>query len=245
MSDSQIPDTLSSRLRSALHAFDLPSQCRTPTPADGVLISELPHLGYLILRAEPGDAAFQAAVAQALGVALPTQVARWTAGPGGVAYSVSPDEWWLLCSRARRDALVATLTTGLKGLHAQLVDNSGGHAAVRISGPQHLRLLRHLGAFDYESMQVGQAIGTVMSKANITVLRTDTQGVVLLFRRSFADYVWRLLTRTARPYGVCIAPIAAHADPVVSPLLTATPAPTAAISAPSPSAVVRTHSPAH
>lgn len=231
MSDAQMTDTLSARLRSALHAFDLPSQCRQPTDADGVRISEVPHLGYLILRGNPADVGFQSAVSQALDMALPHRVACWTAGAGRVVFSVSPDEWWVLCSHSQRDALKLSLSAALQGLHAQMVDNSGGHAAVRISGPQHLRLLRHLGSFDYEAMQIGEAIGTVMSKANITVLRTDAQGVVLLFRRSFADYVWRLLTRTAQPYGLCIAPVAAHADPVVCPLLPASNAGTATATA--------------
>jgi sarcosine oxidase subunit gamma len=49
-------------------------------------------------------------------------------------------------------------------------------------------------------------------------MRTDTTGVVLLFRRSFADYTWRLLERTARSYRPCITSPAQCADPVFTPL---------------------------
>jgi sarcosine oxidase subunit gamma len=219
MSDHHIPDALSARLRSPLHAFNLAAQTRPPLPSDGVLFSELPNLGYLILRGHADDAAFMDAVAGVLDQPLPTAPSTWLRTDAGVVFWVSPDEWWLVCARARRDAVFNALQAATKGLFAQVVDNSGGHAAVRLSGAQHLLLLRHLGPYDFESLQLGQAIGTITGKANVTVLRTDTQGVVLLFRRSFADYFWRLLTRTAAPYKPCVAPLAAHADPVISPLL--------------------------
>jgi sarcosine oxidase subunit gamma len=219
MSDHHIPDALSARLRSPLHAFNLAAQTRPPLPSDGVLLSELPNLGYVILRGHADDAAFMSAVAGVLGQALPTAPSTWLRTQAGVVFWVSPDEWWLVCPRAGRDAVCAALLAATQGLFAQIVDNSGGHAAVRLSGAQHMLLLRHLGPYDFESLQLGQAIGTVMGKASVTVLRTDTQGVVLLFRRSFADYFWRLLTRTAKPCKPCVAPLAAHADPVISPLL--------------------------
>lgn len=220
MSDNRIPNVLGARLRSPLHAFELDKQLRQPAAADGVVLSELPHLGYVILRGRAQDAAFMQAVARVLGQSLPTVPSTYLVTEAGVVQWMSPDEWWLLCSRERRDGLVAALAAALQGLFAQVVDNSGGHAAVRLSGPRHMLLLRHLGPYDFESLKVGQAVSTVMAKATVSVLRTDTKGVVLLFRRSFADYFWRLLTRTARPYGMCMTDPAAHPDPVVTPLLT-------------------------
>ena len=219
MSDTHIPDALSARLRSPLFAFDLPKQQRAPTAQDGIVFSELVNLGYVILRGHARDEAFMQATASVLGQPLPTTPSTYVRTEAGVVFWVSPDEWWLVCARAKRDAVVSALTTATQGLFAQIVDNSGGHAAVRLSGAQHMLFLRHMGPYDFETLKVGQAIGTVMSKANVTVLRTDEQGVVILFRRSFADYFWRLLTRTAKQYGVCIAPVSAHADPVISPLL--------------------------
>ncbi|MBT0570714.1 hypothetical protein KIK84_10265 [Curvibacter sp. CHRR-16] len=210
--------TLSMNLRSPLAAFTRPSQTRAATAQDGLCMSEIPNLGYIILRGHSSDSAFAQATSQVLGAALPTLPSSYVQCPAGVVYWVSPDEWWLITPRAGKDALVAQLTQALQGVFAQVVDNSGGHTALRISGAKHLLLLRHMGVYDFETLQVGQAIGTVMAKANVTVLRTDSQGVVLLFRRSFADYLWRLLSRTGKPYGLCISPLASNTDPVVSPL---------------------------
>jgi sarcosine oxidase subunit gamma len=58
-----------------------------------------------------------------------------------------------------------------------------------------------------------------MSKASFTVLRSDAQGVSLVFRRSFADYIWRLIERTARPYGLQVTQARDNTDSVLSPLL--------------------------
>jgi sarcosine oxidase subunit gamma len=58
-----------------------------------------------------------------------------------------------------------------------------------------------------------------MSKASFTVLRSDAQGVALVFRRSFAEYIWRLIERTARPYGLQVAEARACPDPLLTPLL--------------------------
>ncbi|MDZ5457471.1 hypothetical protein, partial [Azohydromonas lata] len=59
----------------------------------------------------------------------------------------------------------------------------------------------------------------VMSKASFTVLRSDAQGVALVFRRSFADYIWKLIERTARPYGLQLVEPRRCVDPMLSPLL--------------------------
>jgi sarcosine oxidase subunit gamma len=42
---------------------------------------------------------------------------------------------------------------------------------------------------------------------------------MLVFRRSFADYTWRLLQRAARPYGLCVTHPLACPDPLFTPLL--------------------------
>ncbi|MDZ5461709.1 hypothetical protein, partial [Azohydromonas lata] len=66
----------------------------------------------------------------------------------------------------------------------------------------------------------------VISKASFTVLRSDAQGVALVFRRSFADYIWKLIERTARPYGLQLVEPRRCADPLLSPLLAGTSEPT-------------------
>lgn len=205
-------------LESPLHAFGLSARVQTPSSSDRIVLAELPHMGYLVLRGKPDDAAFMQTVAGVLGQTLPTQPMTVLSTDAGAVLWVSPDEWLLVCKRSRRDSLLAALTSAVQGLFAQIVDNSGGLTSMRLAGPDHIQLLRQLGPYDYESLAVGRCASTVVSKTGLTVVRTDTAGVVLLFRRSFADYTWRLLERTARSYRPCITSPAQCADPVFTPL---------------------------
>ncbi|NDY91785.1 sarcosine oxidase subunit gamma [Ideonella livida] len=188
------------------------------TPA-ALRAAELPDLGYLVLRGHAHDAAFMAAVAGVLGAPLPTRPRAVLNCPAGLVLWQSPDEWWLLCPRAQRDTLLAALGSALAGCFAQVVDNSGGFTTLRLSGPQHMLLLRHLTPHDVDALPLGDCVSTVVSKASMVILRSDAQGVALVFRRSFADYLWRLIERSARPYGLALCAPAQCPDPLVSPLL--------------------------
>lgn len=208
-------------LQSPLHAFGLDAQAVPPSALNRVVFSELPHLGYIVLRGKADDSAFMQGVASVLSHSLPVQPRQVLQATEGAVLWLSPDEWLLVCPRSRRDALLATLTVALKGLFAQVVDNSGGFTTLRLAGPEHLALLRQLGPYNFEGQAIGTLASTVMSKTSVTVVRTDATGVLLVFRRSFADYLWRLIARTAKPYHPCIAAPAAVADPVFTPLLNA------------------------
>ncbi len=211
-------NTLNTMLESPLHAFGLPARAAVPSSQNRVLMAELPHLGYIVLRGKTDDGTFMQAVADILGQPLPTQPMTVLRTAAGVVLWVSPDEWLLVCQRSRRDALLSSLGNALQDVFAQVVDNSGGLTALRVSGPDHMLLLRQLGPYDYESLAVGRCASTVASKTGFTVARTDEDGVVIVFRRSFADYTWRLLERTAQPYRLCITTPAQIADPVFTPL---------------------------
>jgi sarcosine oxidase subunit gamma len=181
--------------------------------------AELPNLGYIVLRGHADDVAFMSGVAGVLGAPLPCKPRSVLRCAAGVVLWQSPDEWWLLCARAQRDRLLGALEEALQGCFAQVADNSGGFTTLRLSGAQHMRLLHHLSPYDFAELPLGGCVSTVMSKASFTVLRSDAQGVALVFRRSFADYIWRLIERTARPYGLQVTQARDNTDSVLSPLL--------------------------
>lgn len=202
-------------LRSPLHGL----MSAPASAAPKVAVAELKHLGFIVLRGKADDAAFMNAVQRVLGVPLPTVPATLLASARGAVLWQSPDEWLVVVRRSERSGLIEALGTALYGVFAQVVDVSGGFALLRLAGAEHERVLHHLGPFDFSRLRVGQGVGTVMSKASVTVLRSDEAGVLLLFRRSFADYVWRLVERAARPYGLAIRDAQSLADPTFTPLL--------------------------
>lgn len=187
--------------------------------ATGLQAAELPNLGYIVLRGRQDDGVFMDAVAAVLGAPLPVRPRATVRCAAGVVLWQSPDEWWLLCARSDRDALVASLEKALQGCFAQVADNTGGFTSLRLQGAASLRLLAHLSPYDFDSLPLGHCVSTVISKATFTVLRTDEQGVTLVFRRSFAGYLWQLIERTAMPYGLQFTDAKTCADPWLSPLL--------------------------
>lgn len=200
-------------LQSPLHAFDLPAKARPQNDSCGVWMNEVPLLGYILIRGDAADAGFRAAIHEVLGVAPPLKPSTFVCSPQGNLLWQSPDEWLLVCARQNLGACISRLEAALASLHAQVVDNSGGLTQVYLSGSKHLELLHHVGIYDFSLVTPGRAVSTVCSKANIVVYRTDAHGVFVIFRRSFADYVWPLLKQAARPYGLGISalqPDAAH-----------------------------------
>lgn len=188
-----------------LHDFGLGAKARPQDDSRGVWMNEMALLGYVIVRGDAQDPACTRAIKDVLGVAPPAVPGSFVPFPHGVALWQAPDEWLLVCARPTRQPYIAELESALKNLHAQVVDNSGGLTMVYLSGAHHVTLLRHVGVYDFESLSSGRAVSTVCGKANITAFRHDDHGVFLIFRRSFADYVWRLLSKAARPYGLGIA----------------------------------------
>jgi sarcosine oxidase subunit gamma len=110
----------------------------------------------------------------------------------------------------------------LLDVFAQVVDTSAGMAIVHLAGPRCAALLNRLGSGGFGALaygSAGMAAGSVMSRASVIVLRTDVDGVLLVFRRSLANHVWRLIERSAEPEGVCIAAPAQCADALFTPLI--------------------------
>lgn len=192
-------------LQSPLHGFGLQSKARPQDDMRGVWMNEVPLLGYIVIRGDAQDAAFTAGLQAVLGVAPPTQPSSFARTAHGVLLWQTPDEWLLVCARAQLTQYMVQLEAAADSLHAQVVDNSGGLTQVYLSGSKGLEVLHHVGVYDFSMITEGRAVGTVCGKANMTVYRIDAHGVFVIFRRSFADYVWRLLSQAARPYGLGIS----------------------------------------
>lgn len=201
-------------MESPLHHFKLDAEAQ-PRRADGrIWCNELPHLGYAVLRGDTAEAGFAQLVEQVTGLALPLKAGAVSHGPQGVLMWTSPDEWLLVSHRQRLADWTAQLDAGFAAqqLFAQTVDSSGGLTLAWLGGTEHITVLRHLGVYDFESIPLGHMVSTVLGKATVQVIRLDSDGVFVVFRRSFADYVWRLLRRAAQPYGFAVCQLEARSD---------------------------------
>lgn len=165
---------------------------------------EWPQTGVLILRGKSTDAAFMAAAGKALGFNLPNEPKGTVVSGSTLAVRLSPDEWFIRCAYSEKEALKNALQSGLEGVFAQVVDNSGGYTGLTLSGSNVIQLLRHITPYNVEQLQTGDAVATILSKSQVIIYKTDN-GCELIFRRSFADYVWKLLVRSSKPYGLALA----------------------------------------
>ncbi|MFM9437369.1 sarcosine oxidase, subunit gamma [Janthinobacterium sp. CG_23.3] len=206
-------------LQSPLHSFGLAAKARPQDGSHGVWMNELALLGYVALRGDAADPLFRAGVAEALGAPPPLLPSSFVQTALGLLLWQSPDEWLLVCARRLLNDAIAKLESATGGLHAQVVDNSGGLTQVYLSGANHLAVLHHVGVYDFELVTPGRAVSTMCGRANMLVYRVDADGVFVVFRRSFADYVWLLLNKAARPYGIGVQQLPARAAHPVQSLL--------------------------
>lgn len=178
------------------------------------LVSEAEHpklnyssgnaLGFIHLRGLANDQAFLQAVRATVGGDLPTEPKGCTLAEKGAIMWLSPDEWLILCSYANKHSLLTELQTALSSVFAQVVDNSGGFMMLRLHGSEAETALRHLTPYNVQSIAVGQCVQTFMKKTTVIINKVGENDFAVVFRRSFADYLWRVLQKTARPYGYAL-----------------------------------------
>jgi len=191
-------------MKSPLHHFGLNEHEQAINDSNGVWANELPLLGYISLRGNSKNKQFTDAFKIATTIALPTEPCRLAKADWGTIFWLSPDEWLMVCHRNQHLKLMNDLQLALAGIHSQVVDNAGGYTTVVIQGRQAADALHHCTVYDLAALTMGRVVGTTFGKANIIMSKLD-DGYVLVLRRSFADYIWQYLERSASPYGLGIA----------------------------------------
>jgi sarcosine oxidase subunit gamma len=187
-------------LQSPLHAFGLAAQARPANESCGVWANEVQLQGYISLRGRLAATAFQDGAASALGTRLPAEPCTFTRSGAVKAFWISPDEWMIAGPRARIVPLLRGLGKALGGTRSQVVDNSGGYTEIIVRGRNAADVISHASVYDLHRLGAGRVVGTTFGRSAVYMYR-ERDGVSLLVRRSFADYVWRFLVRAAEPYG--------------------------------------------
>jgi sarcosine oxidase, subunit gamma len=199
---------ISTVMQSPLHHFEFSATQVPPDKFKGVWANEIALQGYINLRGDPQNTAFLQGAEAALGCALPIAACSLVDTRQCTILWLAPDEWLLVCARERRAELQAKLETTLAGIHSQVVDNSGGFTSVLLQGKNARDALSHCTVYDLHALTAGKVVGSTFGKVSCYLhAQDDGQSIryVLIFRRSFADYIWRYLARAAAPYGFGIA----------------------------------------
>lgn len=164
---------------------------------DAVSIQKTAPLARLSFR---GRAEAQAAVAGALGFALPQAPLSAATGAGKAALWLGPDEWLLLAPEAELEAFEAAVNAAVAGLPASITDISHRQDAVLVSGPRATWLLNAGVPIDLAlpAFPVGMVTRTLCHKAEVILWRKAEDQFVLECWRSFQPYVLEHLLDAAR-----------------------------------------------
>lgn len=173
---------------------------RSPPEGLSIGLREINGRGMIDLRGLASDRKFMAAAKAALGAELP-KTPRTSVSWGDVKLLwLSLDQWLILCPGTRTAEIVATLHKALAGIHALTVDVSDMRAVLRLEGEGVREVVMKGCSLDL--LGGGYGPGTVrrMRYAEIAALLhvvEDTVFDVYVFR-SYADYAWEFVLRTAR-----------------------------------------------
>jgi len=187
-------------------------QCDIPAPAtprgrgnksekDIVVLAERPFLGHVNLR---GDVA--ASVANVFGVTLPVQANTVNTEGTGIALWTGPDEWLLIHASADDRDRVAALERSAAGKHVSIVDVSSAQTVIYVSGAGARDVLARGCPLDLHSRALppGRCAQTHFGHIPVTIWLDNSKPdpdadpwFNLVVRRSFADYLWRLLDDAA------------------------------------------------
>lgn len=183
----------------------------------GVVLSERPFRGQIVLRGDGSRRAFLDAVRRALGVAPPTRptTAAGATHPakGTRILWLGPDEWLVVTAADRARDLAASLAEALRRQHAAVTDAGDGRAVIGLTG-LHAREVLMKGCpldLDPRAFGPGRSAGTLLARAQVVLDhlafdgRTGVSDYDIYVARSFAEYLWAWLEDGAREYGVKVA----------------------------------------
>lgn len=183
---------------------------RTPLQArDGALsLAERPQVAMLSLRVDVKAA--NRALRKTKGFALPETPNTSRHSEGVHILWLGPDEWLFLGEVDAVHALRDRLTGALVRIHHQLLDVGDQNAAIALSGKRAREVLMKLTTLDLHprEFQPGDVAGSLFGRATATLHLLETSDperdpeFLLIVRRSYADYLWCVLARAGREFGL-------------------------------------------
>jgi sarcosine oxidase subunit gamma len=178
--------------------------------ARGIRLGER-RLGKILLRGDPADRTFMAAIGRALDVLLPNEPNTTAARGQLTVLWLGPDAWLLTCSSGDGGSRIDGLRQALADLHAGITDVTDGRVALRLAGPDAREALAKGCPLDLHprAFPPGSCAQSLVAKASVLIhLLDDEPGSGPTFdiyvALSFAHYLWAWLDDAGREYGVQI-----------------------------------------
>lgn len=169
---------------------------------EALSLLERPFLELLDLRGDVHSPAFATAITSVLGASPPAAPNTVAQGRDMLLLWLGPDEWLLQSVQARQSLLEGELRTILQGQFASVVDVSSGHAVLQLAG-RHARTVLQKGCpldLHPRVFGLGQCAQSLYFRAGIVLRLVAPDRFELIVRRSFADYLGRMLLNAAEEF---------------------------------------------
>lgn len=164
---------------------------------EGLSCLEICDKAIVILRASKDLEKTKAAVKEQWGVELPGPLSMIEGNDGVQCFWISPDEFWLVHSQFKREALVQKQSSLPPDM--SLVDITGAYGALHFKGVNTHKLLARWMGYDLSGkLTVGKVVSTTLGQAPVVVYREKEDELMMLVRHSFSHYVAGLLTDSAK-----------------------------------------------
>lgn len=173
----------------------------------GLTVVEAPLSQHLSIRGNSESAGFIEAIRSVTGMTLPTRPLSCERHANARIFWQGPSEWLLIVDGPGDVSMESDLRHALIGERAAVVDVSGGQTLLTLSGPALAEVLQKSSPYDFHASNfpVGKCVQTTFGKAGALIARQEEDHVILVLRRSFADYIGTWLLDAAAEQGILIA----------------------------------------
>lgn len=168
--------------------------------SESLTVQEHAHATRLSLRGDTSQRAFASAVGRVLDVVVPSEACTTATSEKACVFWLGPDEFLIVSDDLAASDLEAQLRDAIEDDVCSIADVSDNYTVLRLQGRDCLDVLAQHTTLDLHPtvLNAGQVFRTTFSKAEVILhMREigDDQAVDVYVRRSFADYVWRMIEK--------------------------------------------------
>lgn len=186
-----------------LGTFDAVQSLRR-VAAEGLDLCELPPGGRLLLELGTDPVIVAAPLRDLLGFTLPWEPNSMTLGEPTAAW-IRPGRYFLFCAIDQAAELAHRTSQILQPYSGICLDVSDAKVGFRLCGRDAQDCLASVIAIDLrrEAFGVGSCAQTLLAQARVLIFRTpDGEGFDICVERSLAPYLWSVLVRAGKEFGL-------------------------------------------
>lgn len=133
---------------------------------------------------------------------LPSEPSTWSSIDGVQVCWISPNRWLSLERIGGTGSETLDFFASLPN-EISVIDTSGAFTVFSLSGPSVKELLRKSCAYDFHEsvFYANSCVRTTFAKTQVLVVNQENDGIDLVVRRSYSDYVYRWIADASREFG--------------------------------------------